>query len=268
MLAGRKLIFSERGIIREGQIEISLSEGDTMEENREKDSNKPKAKYIWDPQKLAWVQSEEAAPEEARAQIVAAEKEGDAVSEETLEEGRAVEASVGIAGLQYRGVWPRLGGALVDLVILIIIGAIINAVGKFPAYALPIYGLFYFVGFWWWRGQTPGKMLIGARVVRRDGMPVDVGRAFARYVFYLMPFFGPITFSATLVGRAGTLVMILLAIVGLVFEGFNREKRGIHDFIAGTVVINNRVPVSEPGEVAGAEPENPKVGEPGVDEPE
>ncbi len=157
-----------------------------MEQNIDKDSNKPKAKYIWDPQKLAWVETEEMSLEEAPSQVVEAEE--NTVSEEPLEEDRTVEAAVEAAGLQYRGVWPRLGGAVVDLVILTIIGVIISytvgrAVGGLPNYSIPIYGLIYFVGFWSWRGQTPGKMLVGAKVVRRDGRPIDIGRAFVRYVF-------------------------------------------------------------------------------------
>lgn len=224
-----------------------------MEENTDKDSNKTKAKYIWDPQKLAWVETGETPPEEARAQIAQGEKGDEAVLEDTSEEGGTVEAPVEAVPLQYGGVWARLGGALVDLVILTIIGLIISyagrAVGGLPSYSVPIYGLLYLVGFWLWRGQTPGKMLIGAKVVRRDGRPIDIGRAFARYVFYLIPLYAPITFFARV---AGNWTMILLPIIGLVVVGLNREKRGIHDFIAGTVVINSRAPKPQPVEAESA----------------
>jgi uncharacterized RDD family membrane protein YckC len=245
-----------------------------MEQNGDKDSNKTKAKYIWDPQKLAWVETGETPPEEERAQIAKEEEGDEAVSEEISEEGGAVEAAVEAVPLQYQGVWVRLAGALVDLVILTIIGVIISytvgrAVGGLPNYSLPIYGLLYLVGFWSWRGQTPGKMLIGAKVVRRDGRPIDIGRAFARYVFYLMPLYAPITFVASM---AGTWTMILLPIIGLVVEGLNREKRGIHDFIAGTVVINSRAPKPQPVEAGSADVaeatesvEPPVASEPGID---
>jgi len=241
-----------------------------MEQNRDKDSNKPKAKYIWDQQKLAWVETEETSPEEAPPHVIESEEGEETVSEETLEEDRAVEAAVEVVPLQYQGVWPRLGAALVDLVILTIIGLIVSytvgsAVGGLPDYSLPIYGLLYFVGFWLWRGQTPGKMLIGAKVVRRDGRPIDIGRAFARYVFYLMPLYAPITFVARV---AGTWAIILLPIICLVVEGLNREKRGIHDFIAGTVVINSRALASQPEEFASAEAEHPETGEPETDKQE
>jgi uncharacterized RDD family membrane protein YckC len=226
-----------------------------MEKNGDQDLNKPKAKYIWDPQKLAWVEAEETPPEEAGPQIIEAEEGEEAVAEEISEEASTTEAAVEAVDLQYRGVWPRLGAAVVDLVILTIIGLIISytvgaAVGGLPDYCLPIYGLLYFVGFWSWRGQTPGKILIGARVVRKDGGPVDVGRAFLRYVFYLMPLYGPITFVARVVG---TWAIILLPIIALLVEALNREKRGIHDFVAGTAVVEARAEVSQPREVANVE---------------
>jgi ribosomal protein uL22 len=160
---------------------------------------------------------------------------------------------------EYKGVWIRLVAALIDFVILDIIGTIIHySVGHvvaIPSFILPIYGLVYFVGFWWWRGQTPGKMIIGARVVRTDGRPVGVDRAFLRYLFYLVPLFAPITFLANSVTIWLTYI---LPIVGLVVTGLTRQKRGIHDLIAGTCVINTRVRLPEPEEVeavATAEPE-------------
>jgi uncharacterized RDD family membrane protein YckC len=224
-----------------------------MEQSRGKDTSRPKSKYFWDSQKLAWVEADETPSQEVSPEVVEAEEEEEPVSEENLEEEVAIEAIAEPVELQYRGVWPRLGGALVDLVILIIVGLLLNALAGLPSYTLPIYGLLYFVGFWTWRGQTPGKMLIGARVVRKNGRPIDPVRAFVRYFFYLIPFFGPITYAANMVG---TWLVLVLALIGLVAEGLNREKQGIHDFIAGTVVINSRIPVSEPAEVAGTDTEN------------
>lgn len=225
-----------------------------MEQNRDNDSNKTQSKYTWDPQKLAWVETSEAPPKEARPQIAKEENAEEAVSEETWVEGEPVEAAAEAVSLQYAGVWARLGAVLVDLVILTILGLIIGyvgrAVGGFPTYSVPIYGFLYLVGFWWWRGQTPGKMLIGAKVVRRDGRPIDVGRAILRYVFYLIPLYAPITFVARL---AGPWTMIVLPVICLVVEGLNREKRGIHDFIAGTVVIDARAPKPQPVEAESAD---------------
>ncbi len=35
----------------------------------------------------------------------------------------------------------------------------------------------YNVGFWVWRGQTPGKMALRIRIVGVDGRPIGIGRA-------------------------------------------------------------------------------------------
>jgi len=76
----------------------------------------------------------------------------------------------------------------------------------------------YFVGLWTWRGQTLGKMAIAIRVVRSDGRPVSVGTALLRLVGYL--------FSS------------LLLFVGFLMIVFDRERRGLHDRLADTIVVD------------------------------
>jgi uncharacterized RDD family membrane protein YckC len=66
-------------------------------------------------------------------------------------------------------------------------------------------------------GATPGKMALGLKVVRPDGGPVGLGRAFGRYF-------------------AKFLSMIILGI-GYIMVGFDSEKRGLHDMICGTRVV-------------------------------
>ena len=75
----------------------------------------------------------------------------------------------------------------------------------------------YFVVFVGGCGQTPGKMLCGIVVVSRQRAAVGYGRAFLRWIGYglaLLPF-------------------------GLGFLGvlFTAERRGLHDWIAGTRVV-------------------------------
>ena len=75
----------------------------------------------------------------------------------------------------------------------------------------------YFVVFVGGCGQTPGKMLCGIAVVSRQRAAVGYGRAFLRWIGYglaLLPF-------------------------GLGFLGvlFTAERRGLHDWIAGTRVV-------------------------------
>lgn len=78
----------------------------------------------------------------------------------------------------------------------------------------------YFVGFIAAGGQTPAKMLARVRVVRGDGGPVGCGRALARWIGY-----GLVFASLGLGGGVAAL---------------NRDRRGVHDWIAGTRVVRDR----------------------------
>ena len=170
--------------------------------------------------------------------------------------------------MEYKGVLIRFGGAIIDCIIVLVAGFIVGAIARqfvteLPFWATLVYGLPYFVGLWSWRGQTPGMMLIGARVVRRDGSPVGLGWSALRYLLYLMPFFGPVVVLASLVS---SWFMILLPLVTMVVMALTREKRGIHDLVAGTVVINTRPKVTEPMAPESAESEEPDEDVPSTSE--
>lgn len=75
----------------------------------------------------------------------------------------------------------------------------------------------YFVVFVGGCGQTPGKMLCGIAVVSRDNTAVGYGRAFLRWIGY---------------GLA--LIPLGLGFLGVLLTD---ERRGLHDWIAGTRVI-------------------------------
>lgn len=75
----------------------------------------------------------------------------------------------------------------------------------------------YFVVFVGGCGQTPGKMLCGVLVVGRDGRAIGYGRALLRWFGYW----------------AAALPLGL----GFVSALFTAERRGLHDFVAGTRVV-------------------------------
>ena len=202
-----------------------------------KGSAEPRAKYVWDRDKLAWVEAtEKSAVEEPSS--------GEGVAEATYEEGleeipaevSAIEGA-GVEGLQYRGAWIRLGGTVIDGVIIAIINLVFRtALGTestVVTWLVPIIGAVYFIGFWAWRGQTLGKMVIGARIVRRDGSPIGLARAILRYAGYFVYF---------LFMRIGGVVYVpyIILLAAFIIIAFSREKRGLHDLLAGTVVINTR----------------------------
>ena len=79
------------------------------------------------------------------------------------------------------------------------------------------------IPFWLRKQATPGKMLIGARVVdARTGAPISLRQAVVRVLGY---------FVAT-----------LPACLGLIWVGLDKRKQGWHDKLAGTVVVRPRKP--------------------------
>jgi uncharacterized RDD family membrane protein YckC len=77
--------------------------------------------------------------------------------------------------------------------------------------------LVYHVVCWGYRGQTPGKILLGLQVMRWDGQEIGYGRAFLRWIGY---FFAMVPFG-----------------LGFVWVLFDPRRRGLHDVLAGTCVV-------------------------------
>ncbi len=124
------------------------------------------------------------------------------------------------AGTGYAGFWRRLVAVIVDAIILgVVQGILVLATGLAPAgiYLVNVTGIAYYIGFWAWRGQTPGKMALGVKIVRADGSPIGFGRSILRYIGYIA--------SAIILG------------IGFLMIAFDRRKQGLHDKIAGTYVV-------------------------------
>ena len=74
--------------------------------------------------------------------------------------------------------------------------------------------------FWRFRGATPGKMLVKAKIVTADGLaPPSTARLIGRFLAYF--------------------VSILGFCLGFLWIAFDRRKQGWHDKIAGTVVVRD-----------------------------
>ena len=68
------------------------------------------------------------------------------------------------------------------------------------------------------RGATPGKMVLGLKVIRADGGPISFGLAVGRF------------FAAWVSGA--------ILLIGYIMAAFDSEKRSLHDHICGTRVIS------------------------------
>lgn len=74
-------------------------------------------------------------------------------------------------------------------------------------------------------GLTAGKWATGLRILRADGREIGIGRAFLRhFIGYPVSF---ITFG-----------------LGFVAAAFSQRGRGLHDAIAGTIVVREGPPVA------------------------
>jgi uncharacterized RDD family membrane protein YckC len=75
----------------------------------------------------------------------------------------------------------------------------------------------YFVLFWTLGGRSPGMRMLRLRVVDQRGDPPTLGRAIARF--------------------GALLVAITPMLAGLIPVLFDERRRGLHDLLAGTVVV-------------------------------
>jgi len=89
-------------------------------------------------------------------------------------------------------------------------------------------GMTYFTWFHGIAGRTPGKMLLGLRVIQASGEPMTPGVAFLRWVGYL--------------------ISGLLFCLGFLWVAIDRRKQGWHDKIAATVVIRDKGHSDQDGE--------------------
>ncbi|MBI2887770.1 MAG: RDD family protein [Chloroflexi bacterium] len=160
------------------------------------------------------------------------------------------------AAAQYSSFWTRLGALVVDWVIVGVVGGLLGAilavplVGALAAIAIPgmdasgdlsdeaaaavaitaalgilvivgvlgLANLLYFVLFTGIRGQTPGKMLVGIKVVDQEGRAPGIGRAIMREII-------------------GKFVSALAIYIGYLWALWDPQSQTWHDKIAGTYVV-------------------------------
>ena len=94
------------------------------------------------------------------------------------------------------------------------------------------------------RGATPGKRLLGLRVVARDGARLTGAAVIARNAMREIEIFLPLSFLGDQVaeGTADTFLTIFALLwsgIFLFFPLFNRDRLRVGDLVAGTWVVQN-----------------------------
>ncbi len=109
-------------------------------------------------------------------------------------------------------------------------------------------GAIYTIGFWRWKQATPGKLVLGLRVRRRESPDLPWSAILLRYGFHLaLGFVGLIPF----VGYGTGMVQLL----DYLWPLWDDKRQALHDKVAGTNVVQFRQaqpPVVEPVETATA----------------
>jgi uncharacterized RDD family membrane protein YckC len=142
----------------------------------------------------------------------------------------------GSAAVDYGGFWLRVVAYIIDTIVTSIAGAI---VGFGYGFALALAGASagaakpggYVIGLiiaWLYfalmesseGGATLGKMAVGLRVVTEEGKRLSFAKATGRYAAKFI--------SAIILG------------IGFIMVAFTDRKRGLHDMIAGTLVVKSR----------------------------
>ena len=111
----------------------------------------------------------------------------------------------------------RVIAAIVDG---IIVGFITGVLGRFGGAGFGASFVITLVYTWYFltrqNGQTPGKMLMHIRVVKKDGSPIDDATAIVRYIGYYIS---------------------CLIVIGVLWAFWDDKKQGWHDKVANTLVV-------------------------------
>lgn len=127
----------------------------------------------------------------------------------------------------YAGFWIRVAASIVDVIIFMIIGELLAAVllllgidndsPASEALGIITQGCIT-IWFWCHLQATPGKMLLGLKVLQaKTGEPLSVLASFLRYIGYF--------------------ASAILLFLGFIWVAFDKKKQGFHDKIAESVVV-------------------------------
>ncbi|MEX2618051.1 MAG: RDD family protein [Alphaproteobacteria bacterium] len=170
-----------------------------------------------------------------------------AVREIVTPEGLALRVRLAARGDRFFAVLIDIGIILLGLASIVLIAiAIFPDTGGKWAMSLAIvlsFGIrgFYFIFFELrWQGTTPGKRLLGLRVIDRNGGRLLPGAIFARNLMREVELFMPVTLLMSVHGGNGFWVNLLtLSWTGMLMAlpWFNRDRLRCGDIVAGTWVV-------------------------------
>ena len=173
----------------------------------------------------------------------------------------------------YAGFWVRLGAKLLDFIILLPITGLVfyvNSLSKSACIQIMIpnllFGLAFEVVLVKIYGGTPGKLILGLKIIKKDSDSIDWKSSFYRYsvefiiavlgvyvMFLTLNLIDDSTYASLGFLKRSQLISTINPIptkiqswtnfawvfIGAIVLISNSRKRTTHDFIAGTVVIKS-----------------------------
>ena len=125
---------------------------------------------------------------------------------------------------EYVGFWTRFAAWIIDFFIILIIMIITIVVSAFVSFLGILFLLLPWLYYWLFtglQGQTPGKKVVGIKVVNGQGNIPGLGRAFLREV-------------------VGKIISSIPFYLGFFWIGWDGRKQGWHDKLAGAYVVRPR----------------------------
>jgi uncharacterized RDD family membrane protein YckC len=149
-------------------------------------------------------------------------------------------------GYQVAGLGSRFIATLLDTLIVVLLQVVIVLVAaliiaslgplgdQLETWVFAIFGLILSIFYWGyyvffemlWNGQSPGKRWVGLRVIRADGTPITLSESFIRNLARLVDFL-PAAYG-----------------VGVITMFIDKQSRRLGDLAAGTLVVQDRAPIS------------------------
>ena len=155
----------------------------------------------------------------------------------------------------YAGFWRRTAALFIDAMLvgiayyaIVLVATMVVGIGSLAAYegadapgmaaiggflavmylAYPIVSALYYVGMESSATQaTLGKMAVGIKVTDADGHRLNRGRALGRWASHLLSY--------------------ITLYIGYIMAGFTHRKRGLHDMVASTLVVDRWAYTHDPG---------------------
>jgi len=127
------------------------------------------------------------------------------------------------------GFWIRLGASILDTLIVMVPLSMVSYMmtgqmeGDLVTSLLSV--LYYIIVPVLWVGYTIGKRIVGIRIAKVNGEKIGFGTTIMRYVVAGIVY--TITFGLAVIASG---LMVL----------FRKDKRSIHDLMAGTQVIHDK----------------------------